>query len=276
MLAEAVDTLLALAPLRPYGLALVLFVTATAMLVARSRRASLDRRRVSATAVLENHYVVWGFGRRGREVAAILREADIPFVVVPANDVELRLAHEHGDWAVAGTSLGERLCCAGIGGARGLLVMSTSAQDAFRLITAARARSRRLLVVATSADERAEETLISAGADRVVPDRLSAENVVALLPECQQDARMEQDRVTSLYASELTITPEQAAAFGDMDTVARVCRANDLVLSIRRASPLQPAPAADSSLGEGDVIVVVGSKAAIRSVDELLRPTAAQ
>jgi hypothetical protein len=204
-----------------------------------------------------------------REVAAILRDADIPFAVVPENDDELRVARQRGELAVPVASVGERLRAAPVGAARGLLVMSSRAGAP--LVAAARGRSPQLLVIAISADERAEEMLIDAGADCVVPACASALEVAKLLPELQPARDLGADELTALCASELTISCEQLANLDDWRTDALGGRANDLVLAVRRGSRSIDPRALDTALQEGDVVVVVGSNAVVRSVDELLQ-----
>src|SRR5919201_937039 len=84
-----------------------------------------ERRRRRVIERLRDHYIICGYGRVGRRVAAEFRKTGEPFVVLDFNPEVLEIAREQGELLVEGSGThDEDLEAAGLAHARGLLVCS--------------------------------------------------------------------------------------------------------------------------------------------------------
>jgi voltage-gated potassium channel len=142
-----------------------------------------ERRLLMEIDSLNDHILICGFGRVGRQAARDLREAGQPFVVID-NDVEGTREHAEATGApiVHGSSSeDEVLRRAGIMRAAGLIAcVDSDAENVFIVLSAREMRSD-LTIVARASVEDTERKLLHAGADRVVsPYKESGSKMVRL------------------------------------------------------------------------------------------------
>jgi voltage-gated potassium channel len=113
-----------------------------------------ERRRRRAMERLNDHYIICGYGRVGRNVAAEFREAEIEYVVLDFSPDAIEAARGAGDFYVEGTGTeDEDLREAGLERARGLVASSDSDSDNHYITLSARAARPNLLIVARASDE---------------------------------------------------------------------------------------------------------------------------
>ena len=128
-----------------------------------------ERRRRRSIDQLSEHFVICGYGRVGRRVAAEFRQAGVPYVVLDRSADALAVARERGDLFVEGSGTeDEGLVAAGLASARGLVASVDSDAANLYITLSARAARPDLLIVARASDEDAAKKLRLAGADRVV------------------------------------------------------------------------------------------------------------
>ena len=131
---------------------------------------------------MADHYIICGYGRVGRRVAAEFRESEIDYVVLDFSPEAIEAAREAGDLYVEGTGTeDEDLREAGLERARGLVASSDSDSDNLYITLSARNARPNLLIVARASDEDAAKKLRLAGADRVVQPYSSAGKEMAKL-----------------------------------------------------------------------------------------------
>ncbi len=150
-----------------------LFYAATEIIrgiVSGEVRTALGRQRMERDlAELRQHLIVCGFGRMGHLVCARFAAGGLPFVVIdrqPELLADFQMAHGlalHGD-----ATSDEVLRRAGVERARALVAVTTSDADNLYITMSARLLNKQLFIVARAEDERAEQKLVRAGADRVV------------------------------------------------------------------------------------------------------------
>ncbi len=131
----------------------------------------LFRRRRMRTKIeaLEHHYILCGYGRVGREVAAVFRGEGAPFVVVDASEAAVAAAEDDGIPTIRGNAThNETLRQAGVERARGLIAASGSDSDNVVITLTASAINPGLNIVARADDAETSEKLTMAGAGRVV------------------------------------------------------------------------------------------------------------
>ncbi len=148
----------------------ILTVTVQAVVEDEVLKGLFRRRRMRAKIeALEQHYILCGYGRVGREVAAVFRREDASFVVVDASEAAVEAAEDDGTPALCGNAThNETLRQAGAERARGLIVASGSDSDNVVITLTASAINPDLNIVARADDAETAEKLTMAGAGRVV------------------------------------------------------------------------------------------------------------
>src|SRR2546423_892644 len=145
-------------------------VTATEFLVAGHLSGLLDERRTQRMIdALNDHYVICGFGRVGRQVARDLRAANANYVVVDADSDNRELAAALGVRFIEGRpSEDEILRAAGIERARAVLACVGSDPENIFITLSARELRDDITIVARASVEDSEKKLRRAGADRII------------------------------------------------------------------------------------------------------------
>lgn len=129
---------------------------------------------------LSGQVVICGFGRIGQNLAAFLRQENIPYVGLDLDATLIREAWEAGERVFFGDSTHrEVLEAAGISRARAVVVTFDDAQTSTRIIHACRALEPTLPVVVRTHDDSRMEELELAGASVVVPESVEASMMLA-------------------------------------------------------------------------------------------------
>lgn len=137
------------------------------------------RRMVRDIARLENHLILCGYGRVGREVCRNLLADEVPLIVIDRDEKALAGLDDLGVPHLRGDAVEEEvLTSARIQHARGLLLTLSSEADNVYVTLLARDLRPDLLVIARSVSEQGERRLVAAGANRVVsPERIGARSM---------------------------------------------------------------------------------------------------
>jgi voltage-gated potassium channel len=168
------------------GTMLYVLVTLTELLVAGELSGLLQARRMQRKiSNLNDHYLICGFGRVGRQIARDFRQVGVDFVVVDSNP-EIQEAVEEMDvlYIHGRSSEDEVLVEAGVERAAGLVAcVDSDAENIFVTLTARQMRPD-LHIVARAAEDESEPKLTAAGADEVVsPYRIGGEAMARLVLE---------------------------------------------------------------------------------------------
>jgi voltage-gated potassium channel len=215
-----------------------------------------ERRTQKEIDSLSNHYIICGFGRVGRQVARDLQVAGASYVVVDSNPDSREIAAAVGVRFLEGPpSDDELLRAAGIGRARALIAcMDSDAENIFATLTARELRGD-LAIIARAAAEDSEKKLKRAGADRVISPYKSSGTEMARLALHPQVSGMQQVN-TEYRMEEIEVG---AGCTGVGRTIGEV-RGGAFIVGVRHADgSFQPMPAADTMLGEGDVVMALGT-----------------
>lgn len=117
----------------------------------------------------DGHCVLVGYGRVGRIVAANLKTAKIPFVVIEESDRLVSDLHAEGIDAIAGHAASAGLLSlSNIARARSLVVAIPDAFEAGNIVESAKKMNSRLLVIARAHSDAEVEHLTNLGADTVI------------------------------------------------------------------------------------------------------------
>jgi voltage-gated potassium channel len=229
------------------------------------------RRRVGK---MQDHFILCGFGRVGREIARDFTAERIPFVVVDINPDSLERAAAQGFVVMNGNAADVgTLQAAGIERARGLVTAVDDDADNIYVTLSARILKPDLFIVARANAEDAERKIRLAGANRVIsPYTIGGRRMasLAMRPTAVEfvDTVLSADN-GQLLLEDLTIRPG-SAWIGR--ALVELFPAHDeaFVLALKRDGEMRFRPAADTELRSGDELVAAGPPEAIRALEQRL------
>jgi voltage-gated potassium channel len=229
------------------------------------------RRRV---AKMQNHFILCGFGRVGREIARDFTAEKIPFVVVDINADSLQRAAAQGFAVIDGnaTDVGT-LQAAGIEHARGLVTAVDDDADNIYVTLSARILKPDLFIVARANAEDAERKIRLAGANRVIsPYTIGGRRMASLA--MRPTAVEFVDTVLSANNGQLLLEDLTIAAGSAWigRALVELFPAHDeaFVLALKRDGEMRFRPAPDTELKSGDELVAAGPPEAIRALEQRL------
>jgi voltage-gated potassium channel len=216
----------------------------------------------------DDHYIICGFGRVGRQVARDLRMAGSQYVVIDPNPDHREAARALGVTLLEQEASDDGvLSDAGIKRARAVIAcVDSDAENIFIALTA-RELCPEILIVARASAEESEKKLLRAGADRVIsPYKTSGSEMArfALHPQVAGAVEVADTRVEEIEV------PEECIGVGK--TVADV-RGRAVIVALRRGhGELEPQPAPDAVIHAGDTLVALGSPSALEHLEEMFQP----
>ena len=243
--------------------------------------AMVERRRRRAIERLRNHYIICGYGRVGRRIAAEFREEGVPFVVLDFSDDAIEAAREADVLYVEGTGTeDEDLREAGLERARGLVASADSDADNLYITLSARSARPDLLIVARASDEDAAKKLQLAGADRVVQPYSTAGKEMAKLVLRPQVAAFLDIVSTSggpdLLFEEIEVKESCAEAGKTIRDISIRERTGAMIVALRKHDgTFDATPQPDAVLEVGDVMIAAGAPDELRRLEELFAPAEA-
>jgi len=229
------------------------------------------RRRI---AKMENHFILCGYGRVGREIAKAFKEGATQFVVIDINEHSLQRAALEGCIVVHGDAAeSQTLREAAVERARGLVAAIDSDEKNIYVTLSARVLNPRLFIIARANWEHAEEKLRLAGANRIIsPYAIGGRRMASLA--VRPTAIEFVDTVLSARNAELLLED-----FAIADTSRSVGKAiselipdssSMIVLAIKRDGRMTLRPPRDIRLERGDEIVVAGAPEDMRSLEGMV------
>jgi CPA2 family monovalent cation:H+ antiporter-2 len=118
-----------------------------------------------------DHVIIIGFGLNGRNLARVLREADIPYVVLELNIDTVRDMRKHGEpiYYGDGTKV-EILQRLGVKTARILVIAISDPASCRNIVQMARKQNPQLFIIARTRYTAEVDDLLKLGADEVIPE----------------------------------------------------------------------------------------------------------
>jgi voltage-gated potassium channel len=237
-----------------------------------------ERRRRRTIEAMRDHYIICGFGRVGRRVAAELRHAGAPFVVLDFSADAKAAAEEEGVLFIEGNGTDdEDLRSAGLERARGLVAASDDDADNLYITLSARAAKPDLLIVSRASDEEAAKKIRLAGADRIVQPYQAAGRMMAnLMLRPQVTAFV--DVVTSatgtdLRFEEIEVTEKSGQGGRSIRDLDVRKETGALIVALRkRDGTFDTTPNPEAVLDVGDVLIAAGTEDELRALEALFAP----
>ena len=240
-----------------------------------------ERRRRRTIEQLSDHYIICGYGRVGRRIAAEFRDEGVRFVVLDFSSEAITAARENNDLYVEGTGTeDEDLREAGLERARGLVASSDSDADNLYITLSARNARPELLIVARASDEDAAKKLLLAGADRVVQPYSTAGKEMAKLVLRPQVAAFLDIVSTSGGPDLLFEEIEVKESCPEAGKTIRELRIREqtgaMIVALRKHDgTFDATPQPDAVLEIGDVMIAAGAPDELRLLEELFAPAEA-
>jgi voltage-gated potassium channel len=228
-----------------------------------------ERRTLNQIEHLNDHHLICGFGRVGRQAARDLKAGGVDFVVIDELEENKELADQMGvPFLLGRPSEDEMLKAGGIERAVSVLAcVDSDAENIFICLTVRELRSD-ITVVARAAVEDSEKKLLRAGADRVIsPYKSSGAEMARLALHPQVTGVVD---VAPEYRMEEIDASEGCEALGK--TIGEV-RGTTTIAALRTSDgQVRPQPPLDTVLSAGDVVVAMGTVEALKQLESLFVP----
>ena len=196
---------------------------------------------LSSHAALADHVIVAGYGEAARRLVRVLDGSRIPFLITTLSPGGATAAESEGLPVLRGDASRVRtLEHAGLERAKMLVVADDDPGTARRIVAVARPLNPTMRIVVRARYHSEAQSLVDAGADRVVTDEL--ESIVALFSEVLNDYRIPAEEI---LRHEETIRTGSYAALtreGAADEPVAPCSVEDDCLATRTVSIRAGAP----------------------------------
>jgi len=233
----------------------------------------LGRRRMHSTLQhMKNHFIVCGFGRMGQTVCQQLTTKKLPFIAIDRLESAAKECQELGWPCIVGDATDDRLLVeAGMERAQGLAAVLPSEADNLYVVLSARLLSKKIQIIARSADEKSRTKLVRAGANHVVNIYSAGAMKMAQLlanPNVEEFLEVITSRGNELGITEVQVHPDAPYAGKALaDTNFR--KLGVIIVGIRRASgDLVLPPASTDVVQAGDCLIAMGRA---ETIEELVK-----
>jgi voltage-gated potassium channel len=237
------------------------------------------KRERSLIETLENHYIISGFGRIGRQIALEFASEEIPFIVIDSEEERVELAKNQGYIVIQGdATLDSCLMAAKIDRATCLVTALRSDADNLYTVLSAKTLNPKIRAIARASTEEAVQKLQRAGADAVVSPYITGGKRIAAAAIRPQVMDFVDGILTgtggSFYLEEFLIDPEICPCIGQSLSEASLrSKTGALVLAIRRVDgTLIAGPTGDTLLLANDSLTCMGTPDQLRQLNRLLGP----
>jgi voltage-gated potassium channel len=240
-----------------------------------------ERRRRRTIERLSDHYIICGYGRVGRRIAAEFLEEGVRFVVLDFGPEAIQRARERNLLYVEGSGTDDDdLAAAGLEHATGLVASSDSDSDNLYITLSARNARPDLLIVARASDEDAAKKLRLAGADRVVQPYSTAGKEMAKLVLRPQVAAFLDIVSTSggpeLLFEEIEVKQSCREAGKSIRELRIREQTGAMIVALRKGDgTFDTTPEPDAVLDVGDVMIAAGTPEELGRLEQLFAPTEA-
>lgn len=221
---------------------------------------------------LNDHFIVCGYGRVGREVTEHLRAQGHSFMVIEKDQAGFDRAAKDGCLCVlADVTSDETLKEAGIGKARALIAAVGQDVDNVYVTLSARELNPNIFIAARASSDDSEHKLRRAGANRVVfPERLGGRRMamIALRPWVVDfiDATL-YGRQKEFALEDIAIGPESPVAGKTIAEGQGSCGGATILAIKKKDGTLIPHPSLTTVVEPGDEVVVIGTMEQLKTLE---------
>jgi voltage-gated potassium channel len=138
----------------------------------------------AAIEKLEDHVIICGFGRNGRQAAHVLKKHNTRFVVIEEKkEVIDTITHRHSDLVIHGDGTHDEILeRAGIKKAKAIITTLPFDADNLFIVLSARTLNPKLIIISRASEDNSDKKLKLAGADNVImPDKIGGAHMASLV-----------------------------------------------------------------------------------------------
>ena len=227
---------------------------------------------------LVEHFIICGFGRIGRQIAAEFAAEGTKFAIVDASSEQVKIAQTEGHNAFqADATLDETLLKMGVQRAACLVAALPSDAENLYIILSAKSLNPKIRAIARASNEEAVQKLQRAGADKVISPYITGAKrmaAAALRPQVMDfmDGIVASDR--SFYMEEFSIDAQICPVAGLSLREARLrSQSGSLVLAVRRIdNSLIVGPTGETIIMDRDMLICMGTADQLRVLNRILDP----
>src|ERR671912_2847536 len=236
------------------------------------------RRMEAAIRKLNGHYILCGYGRVGRQVAAEFALEDVPFVVIEQEPETVEKCVEKGYLILLGeASDDDVLKEAGLRRARGLVATVDSDADNIFVVLSARKLNPELHIVARASSDESATKLEIAGADRTLsPYAVGGRRLASLATQPLVvdflDIVTRGEKGLEFRLEEFGVPKDSFIAGHTIGELRIGERTGAMILAIRnRVGTFDTTPSASDRISAGDTLIVLGTREQISRLERLMR-----
>ncbi|HEY9808661.1 MAG TPA: potassium channel protein [Halomicronema sp.] len=229
--------------------------------------------------ILSDHYILCGFGRTGRQIAAEFKAEGIPFIIVDSDPNQIKIGQELGYIVLQGdATLDETLHRVKIETATCLVAALPSDAENLYTVLSAKTLNPNVRAIARASTEEALLKLQRGGADAVVSPYITGGKRMAAAALRPQVMDFVDGIITgadrSFYLEEFLIDAQTCPCVGQSLREAKLrSQSGALVLAIRRADgTLIGGPMAETHIMHGDLFICMGTAEQLRELNQILDP----
>ena len=224
------------------------------------------RRRMYKIRHMNDHYIICGYGRVGRDLTSALLRAKKTLVVLDKDESVTEHLNENGIYAVAGDAAHDSaLLAAGIENAKGLITLLPDDAQNVYVTLVAREKNPELFILARASDAVNRQRILQAGASQVIsPVQVGAERMAQVILRPHVDQFMSQ----ILQAEDLGLGMEQVVVQAGSKLAGKTLRQVDfrqswetIVIAIIKKpdQKMHFYPKPDDLIEQEDILIVLGS-----------------
>jgi voltage-gated potassium channel len=226
----------------------------------------------------KDHYIICGYGRVGGSICDLLASKPLGVVVIERNPERIARLSDRNLLYVAGDATDEEnLIKAGVEKARGLLAVLKTDSDNVYVTLTARQLNPELFIIARGGEEKSENKLLAAGANRVVSPYLMGAHRIAqtilrptvtdflelTLMEKSRDIQMEEVPVHP-SSRLIDVALQDSGIRQDLDLI---------IVAVRKPEgEMLFNPSSQTKLQGGDMVVAIGEKQNLERFEKILNP----
>lgn len=259
------------------GIATAAISNAFSIVISPLLWSNLEQRRMKQLIkTLENHYIVCGYGRMGRQIANDLRVRGEAYIIVDGNpDLEETFIENKIPYLIGNAMEDDILLEVGIERARGLVAALSSDASNVMTVLSARELNRNLYVVARVVHRESESKLRRAGANEVInPYQIGGHRMaLSLLRPAVHDFLTHifnfGDKQHAVDVGQLSVKEGSLLAGKTIATCGLRNKYGVNVLGIIQPDgTMEITPAPNTALQSGATLIVIGQPEAIYNIEQ--------
>ena len=225
---------------------------------------------------IQDHFIICGFGRVGRNASYEFQRTKASFLVIDRNEERIAKAANAGMLAmVADATRDDSLRQAGVLRAKGLIAALPSDAENLFIILSAKTLNPALTVVTRVSEEEAGEKLRRAGADTVLTPYAMAGRQLAdalLRPHIAEFLDFAGNRVGPRVTMEqISVAARAGRSRKKLEEIAELRNSGVMVIALRKQSGESIFhPPGGSEISEGDVLIVMGERERMQELEQFL------